>query len=107
MVQQALFLRYCNISLSLEMEIRKIRSFNSFLTAAEIGSIFKKGATISAAMGGCQAEIGVSSAMAAAGLTEAMGGTQRQALMAAEIAMEHHLGIDLRSYWRIGTDTMH
>ena len=63
------------------------------LTASEIGSIFKKGATISAAMGGCQAEIGVSSAMAAAGLTEAMGGTQRQALMAAEIAMEHHLGL--------------
>jgi L-serine dehydratase len=63
------------------------------LTAAEIGSIFKKGATISAAMGGCQAEIGVSSAMAAAGLTEASGGSQRQALMAAEIAMEHHLGM--------------
>ena len=63
------------------------------LTAAEIGSIFKKGATISAAMGGCQAEIGVSSAMAAAALTEAMGGSQRQALMAAEIAMEHHLGL--------------
>ena len=63
------------------------------LTAAEVGSIFKKGATISAAMGGCQAEIGVSSAMAAAGLTEVMGGSQRQALMAAEIAMEHHLGL--------------
>ncbi len=63
------------------------------LTAAEIGSIFKKGATISAAMGGCQAEIGVSSAMAAAGLTEMSGGSQRQALMAAEIAMEHHLGM--------------
>jgi L-serine dehydratase len=63
------------------------------LTAAEIGSIFKKGATISAAMGGCQAEIGVSSSMAAAALTEALGGTQRQALMAAEIAMEHHLGM--------------
>jgi len=63
------------------------------LTAAETGSIFKKGATISAAMGGCQAEIGVSSAMAAAGLTEALGGSQRQALMAAEIAMEHHLGL--------------
>lgn len=63
------------------------------LTAAEIGSIFKKGATISAAMGGCQAEIGVSSAMAAAALTEAMGGSQRQAMMAAEIAMEHHLGM--------------
>lgn len=63
------------------------------LTAGEIGSIFKKGATISAAMGGCQAEIGVSSAMAAAALTEAMGGSQRQAMMAAEIAMEHHLGM--------------
>jgi len=63
------------------------------LTAAETGSIFKKGSTISAAMGGCQAEIGVSSAMAAAGLTECMGGTQRQCLMAAEIAMEHHLGL--------------
>ena len=63
------------------------------LTASEIGSIFKKGATISAAMGGCQAEIGVSSAMAAAALTESLGGTQRQVLMAAEIAMEHHLGL--------------
>jgi len=63
------------------------------LTASEIGSIFKKGATISAAMGGCQAEIGVSSSMAAAALTESLGGTQRQTLMAAEIAMEHHLGM--------------
>jgi L-serine dehydratase len=63
------------------------------LTASEVGSIFKKGATISAAMGGCQAEIGVSSSMAAAALTESFGGTQRQALMAAEIAMEHHLGM--------------
>jgi L-serine dehydratase len=63
------------------------------LTASEIGSIFKKGATISAAMGGCQAEIGVSSAMAAAALTEALGGSQKQAIMAAEIAMEHHLGL--------------
>lgn len=63
------------------------------LTASELGCIFKKGATISAAMGGCQAEIGVSSAMAAAALTESLGGTQRQVLMAAEIAMEHHLGM--------------
>ncbi len=67
--------------------------FKFLLTASEIGSIFKKGATISAAMGGCQAEIGVSSAMAAAALTEALGGTQKQVLMAAEIAMEHHLGL--------------
>jgi L-serine dehydratase len=63
------------------------------LTASEIGSIFKKGATISAAMGGCQAEIGVSSAMAAAGLTQVSGGTPDQVMMAAEIAMEHHLGM--------------
>ena len=64
-----------------------------FLTAGEIGCLFKKGATISAAVGGCQAEIGVSSAMAAAGLTEIFGGTPTQCLVAAEIAMEHHLGL--------------
>ena len=63
------------------------------LVAGEIGTLFKKNATISAAMGGCQAEIGVSSAMAAAGLTEIMGGTPGQVQMAAEIAMEHHLGL--------------
>ena len=62
-------------------------------TASEIGSIFKTGATLSAAMGGCQAEIGVSASRAAAALTEAMGGTPGQCLMAAEIAMEHHLGL--------------
>ncbi|PHK34551.1 serine dehydratase, partial [Nostoc linckia z16] len=63
------------------------------MVAGEIGSIFKKGATISAAMGGCQAEIGVSSAMAAAALCEVMGGSPEQCLVAAEIAMEHHLGM--------------
>ncbi len=63
------------------------------LTAGELGSLFKKGATISAAMGGCQAEIGVSSAMAAGALTECLGGTYDQVMMAAEIAMEHHLGM--------------
>jgi L-serine dehydratase len=66
---------------------------NFLLTAGEIGSLFKKGATISAAMGGCQAEIGVSSAMAAAGMTAVSGGTPGQCMMAAEIAMEHHLGL--------------
>ncbi len=63
------------------------------LTAGEMGSLFKKGATISAAMGGCQAEIGVSSAMAAGALTLCQGGTTEQVLMATEIAMEHHLGL--------------
>lgn len=63
------------------------------LVAGEIGAIFKKGATISAAMGGCQAEIGVSSAMAAGALCELLGGSPGQVLIAAEIAMEHHLGL--------------
>lgn len=80
------FVVFCN-----GYDTEKILTY--MLTASEIGSIFKKGATISAAMGGCQAEIGVSSAMAAAGLTAVLGGTVRQCLMAAEIAMEHHLGL--------------
>lgn len=66
---------------------------NFLCTASEIGSIFKKGSTLSAAMGGCQAEIGVSSAMAAAALAERLGGSTQQVLQAAEIAMEHHLGL--------------
>ncbi|HLT33924.1 MAG TPA: L-serine ammonia-lyase [Aquaticitalea sp.] len=74
-----------------EAKFEHIKKF--LLVAGEIGSIFKKGATISAAMGGCQAEIGVSSAMAAGALTELLGGTPEQVLVAAEIAMEHHLGM--------------
>ncbi|AQS93652.1 L-serine ammonia-lyase [Polaribacter sp. BM10] len=74
-----------------EADFKQIKQF--LLTAGEIGSIFKKNATISAAMGGCQAEIGVSSAMAAGALTELLGGTPAQSLSAAEIAMEHHLGL--------------
>lgn len=63
------------------------------LVAGQVGTLFKQGATISAAMGGCQAEIGVSSAMAAAGLAHVLGASPEQSLMAAEIAMEHHLGM--------------
>ncbi|WP_452219788.1 L-serine ammonia-lyase [Lacinutrix salivirga] len=74
-----------------EADFKHIKQF--LLVAGEIGSIFKKGATISAAMGGCQAEIGVSSAMAAGALTELLGGTPEQVMIAAEIAMEHHLGL--------------
>ncbi|WP_066758332.1 L-serine ammonia-lyase [Crocinitomix algicola] len=70
---------------------QEIKQF--LMVAGEIGSIFKKGATISAAMGGCQAEIGVSSAMAAGALTELLGGSPSQVMIAAEIAMEHHLGL--------------
>ena len=70
---------------------KEIKQF--LLVASEIGSLFKKGSTISAAMGGCQAEIGVSSSMAAGALCELMGGSPAQVLMASEIAMEHHLGL--------------
>jgi len=74
-----------------EADIKDIKQF--LMVAGEIGSLFKKGATISAAMGGCQAEIGVSAAMAAGALCELLGGTPEQVLIAAEIAMEHHLGL--------------
>lgn len=74
-----------------EATFEHIKKF--LLVAGEIGSIFKKNATISAAMGGCQAEIGVSSAMAAGALAELLGATPSQVLQAAEIAMEHHLGL--------------
>ena len=76
------------------LRLRATAGIEDFLlTAGEVGTLFKKGATISAAMGGCQAEIGVSSAMAAAGLCQVLGGSVGQVLMAAEIAMEHHLGL--------------
>ncbi len=62
-------------------------------TAAAIGLLYKKNASISAAEVGCQGEIGVACSMAAAGLTAAMGGTPEQVENAAEIGMEHNLGL--------------
>lgn len=61
-------------------------------TASAIGTLFKGGASLSAAEVGCQGEIGVASAMAAGGLAALLGGTPSHVLNAAEIAMEHHLG---------------
>jgi len=63
------------------------------LTAAAIGSLFKENASISGAEVGCQGEVGVACSMAAAGLTAAMGGTPEQIENAAEIGMEHNLGL--------------
>jgi L-serine dehydratase len=63
------------------------------LTATAIGSLLKRNASISGAEVGCQGEVGSASAMAAAGLTAACGGTPRQVCHAAEIALEHHLGM--------------
>lgn len=84
-------LMYYQVIENHKASFKEVKQF--LLTASEIGSLFKKGATISAAMGGCQAEIGVSSSMAAGALTELSGGTPEQVLMASEIAMEHHLGM--------------
>lgn len=64
-----------------------------FLTAAAIGGLVKYNASISGAEAGCQAEVGSASAMAAAGLCAVMGGTPEQVENAAEIALEHHLGM--------------
>lgn len=63
------------------------------LTAAAIGILFKENASISGAEVGCQGEVGSACSMAAAGLTEVMGGTPAQVENAAEIAMEHNLGL--------------
>jgi len=67
--------------------------FTYFFTAAAMGILYKKGASISGAEVGCQGEVGVASSMAAAGLTAVLGGNIAQIENAAEIAMEHHLGM--------------
>jgi len=63
------------------------------LTAGAIGTLYKRNASISGADVGCQGEVGSASSMAAAGLAEALGGTPEQVETAAEIAMEHNLGL--------------
>jgi len=63
------------------------------LTAAAVGGLIKQNASISGAEVGCQGEVGAAAAMAAAGLCEILGGTPRQVENAAEIALEHHLGM--------------
>lgn len=66
---------------------------NFMLTAAAMGILYKEGASISAAEMGCMGEVGVACSMAAAGLTAALGGTPEQIENAAEIGMEHNLGL--------------
>lgn len=63
------------------------------LTAGAIGGLYKQNASISGAEVGCQGEVGVAASMAAAGLAELLGGSPQQVCMAAEIAMEHNLGL--------------
>ena len=67
--------------------------FRYFLTASAIGILYKENASISGAEVGCQGEVGVACSMAAGGLAMALGGTNRQVEYAAEIGMEHNLGM--------------
>jgi L-serine dehydratase len=63
------------------------------LTAGAVGALYKENASISGAEVGCQGEVGTACSMAAAGLAEVLGGTPAQVENAAEIGMEHHLGL--------------
>lgn len=83
-------LRYCQDA---HEKLNNEDVYTYFLTSAAIGILYKKGASISGAEVGCQGEVGVASSMAAAGLTAVLGGTINQIENAAEIAMEHHLGM--------------
>ena len=86
------------------MAERKIIKF--LMTATGSAASFKKESTISAAMGGCQAEIGVSSSMAAAALTEAMGGYSKTGVDGCGDSYGTSSGHDLRSHWRPCADTL-
>ncbi|KAI6016004.1 serine dehydratase alpha chain-domain-containing protein [Pisolithus microcarpus] len=70
---------------------RSIKTF--LLTAGAVGMLFKRGSTISAAEGGCQAEVGVACSMASAGFAACMGASPETVLQAAEIGIEHNLGL--------------
>ena len=66
---------------------------NYLLAAGAVGEIYQQSASISGAEVGCQGEVGVACSMAAAGLAQVMGGTPAQVCNAAEIGLEHHLGL--------------
>ncbi|RXW23979.1 hypothetical protein EST38_g1890 [Candolleomyces aberdarensis] len=70
---------------------KSIKTF--LLTASAVGMLFKRGSTISAAEGGCQAEVGVACSMASAGFAACMGASPETVLQAAEIGIEHNLGL--------------
>ena len=80
------FVDYCT-------EYDKEGIYNFYLTVATVGALYKNNASISDAEVGCQGEVGVASSMVAAGLTSALGGSNEQIENAAEISMEHNLGL--------------
>ena len=85
------YMRFIETGLSHEEKERGLLRF--FLTAAAIGILYKENASISGAEVGCQGEVGVACSMAAGGLVAALGGSNAQVEHAAEIAMEHNLGM--------------
>ena len=80
-------------ALKFKNKSRQELAFDYLLTAAGIGTLYKLNASISGAEAGCQGEVGSACSMAAAGLASLLGGTPRQIENAAEIAMEHNLGL--------------
>ena len=82
-----------------------VRTF--LLTAAAIGMLYKRNASLSAAEMGCQGEVGVACSMAAAGLAAVMGGTNEQIENAAEIGMEHNLGLTCDPVGGAGAGAVH
>src|ERR1700677_2048592 len=85
------YMRFIETELSVEEKTAGILRY--FLTAAAIGILYKENASISGAEVGCQGEVGVACSMAAGGLVAALNGTNAQVEHAAEIAMEHNLGM--------------
>lgn len=81
------------LSAAEEWHMNERRLIEGLFTASAIGKIIADGATLSAAAGGCQAEVGAGIAMAAAGVTEMRGGTPTQAINAAAIALKSYLGV--------------
>ncbi len=87
-------MHYMNRFINKNLDEYDMQSINSFLlTAGAIGMLYQKNASISGADVGCQGEVGVACSMAAGALAEAMGGTINQVENAAEIGMEHNLGL--------------
>ena len=84
-------LKYCFEFIFDDDPVRDLTNF--LLTASAIGMLFKRGATLSAAEGGCMAEVGVATAMAAAGFVAVLGGSPEKVLQASVIGIEHNLGL--------------
>ena len=96
---------YALVESKRKLPMEKVRE--GLLAGAAIGYLCKHNATLSGAEGGCQSEIGVASAMTAAFIAQAMDSSPQIIENAAESALEHHLGHDLRSGRRLRAGSLH